>query len=658
MPDDKGGSDLDVFEGLGKKQQNPESVAAPGHAPDAPATIRGGFGTPSSSSGRVLPIPSKPSKKSQSSSSALPKPTPPPSKGASLSPASAASPASNKAVSLPRPKPPPSKGSASIPPPASSSDMGAAHVRRNSPSDAPEVMVGTDFGGVFADQEGPGSILPGGVAADLDWDDTEESTAVFDRADHDLFENLEARSGRFGADDTARRAVASAAALLKQSGGSAAPVVVPPAPAMPTGLGLPIPGPLPIPRDATPAHTPAPMLAEQRGPAYAPSLPPPARAGASKMPWLFALLAMVALAAAAVVYFRANRTGDVTISATRLGKPLDAAKVYIEGQPRCEFTPCVIEGLTPGKKSIRVTYGGQVAQQEVTIEAGGKHQISVAVDETTGTPVAPEPGKLCTLKVGADSGQKGVKVFVDGVDKGPLPLELKELPPGTIKLRFVGGDAFAATERTVELKAGETTDLGAVTLTMAKVKVTFQLDTAGAKVKLISEGDKREEEELKFARGKEVVKTLDTSKKWSIEGSKKGFDELKRELSFADGKAEQLFKIELSEQGKEPPPIATAPSTATGATTATSPPATASATATAPPSGGMATLSVNSVPPSKAIVDGRPVGSTPTTVQVPAGSHTVVFVHKDLGRKSVTVTVGAGETKVAAVRFKKKESSE
>jgi hypothetical protein len=656
MPDDKGGSDLDVFEGLGKKPQASESTAAPGHAPDAPATIRGGFGTPSSSSsGRVLPMPSKPPvKKSQPSSAALPKPTPPPSKGASAAPAASA-PASNKSVSLPKPKPPPSRGSASIPPPGPGSDMGAPHVRRNSPSDAPEVMVGNDFSGVFADQDGPGSILPGGVAADLDWDDAEESTAVFDRADHDLFENLEARSGRFGADDTARRAVASAAALLKQSGGSAAPVVVPPAPAIPSGLGLPIPGPLPIPKEATPGPAPAPMMGEPRGPAYLPSIPPPAHGGASKMPWVLALLAVVALAAAGVVYFRANRTGEVTISATRSGKPLDAAKVYIEGQPRCEFTPCVVEGLTPGKKSIRVTYAGVVAQQEVMIEAGGKHQISVAVDEATGSPLAPEPGKPATLKIAADSNQKGVKVFVDGVDKGPLPLELKDLQPGTIKLRLVGGEGFAVTERTVELKAGETTDLGAITLAMLKVKVTFQLETAGAKVKLIADGDKRDEEELKFGRSKEVVKTLDTSKKWSIEGTKKGFEELKREISFADGKAEQLVKIELSEQGKEPPPIATAPSTATGTATATPPPATGTPTVTPPPSGGMATLSVNSVPPSKAIVDGRPVGSTPTTVQVPAGSHTVVFVHKDLGRKSVTVTVGAGETKVAAVRFKKKE---
>ena len=37
---------------------------------------------------------------------------------------------------------------------------------------------------------------------------------------------------------------------------------------------------------------------------------------------------------------------------------------------------------------------------------------------------------------------------------------------------------------------------------------------------------------------------------------------------------------------------------------------------------------------------------------MPAGSHTVVFIHPELGKKSVTVVVKAGETKTAAVKFK------
>ena len=66
---------------------------------------------------------------------------------------------------------------------------------------------------------------------------------------------------------------------------------------------------------------------------------------------------------------------------------------------------------------------------------------------------------------------------------------------------------------------------------------------------------------------------------------------------------------------------------------------------------GQGTLNINSIPVSKVLLDGRPIGSTPKAgVSVAPGSHTVTFV-KDGERKSVTVTVKAGETKVAAVKF-------
>ena len=64
------------------------------------------------------------------------------------------------------------------------------------------------------------------------------------------------------------------------------------------------------------------------------------------------------------------------------------------------------------------------------------------------------------------------------------------------------------------------------------------------------------------------------------------------------------------------------------------------------------TLNVNSIPVSNAILDGRPLGSTPKMgLSVAAGAHTVVFVHPELGRKVVTVTVEAGQTVIAATRF-------
>jgi len=64
------------------------------------------------------------------------------------------------------------------------------------------------------------------------------------------------------------------------------------------------------------------------------------------------------------------------------------------------------------------------------------------------------------------------------------------------------------------------------------------------------------------------------------------------------------------------------------------------------------TLNVNSIPVSNAILDGRPLGSTPRMgLSVAAGAHTVVFVHPEHGRKVVTVTVEAGQTVIAATRF-------
>lgn len=76
--------------------------------------------------------------------------------------------------------------------------------------------------------------------------------------------------------------------------------------------------------------------------------------------------------------------------------------------------------------------------------------------------------------------------------------------------------------------------------------------------------------------------------------------------------------------------------------------------AAAAPASGTGTLNANSLPPSKVLVDGRPMGATPK-VEIPlsAGTHTVTFVHPDLGKKSVSVTIKAGQSATASVRFKK-----
>jgi hypothetical protein len=62
-------------------------------------------------------------------------------------------------------------------------------------------------------------------------------------------------------------------------------------------------------------------------------------------------------------------------------------------------------------------------------------------------------------------------------------------------------------------------------------------------------------------------------------------------------------------------------------------------------------LDVTSNPPSVLVLDGRPVGKAPRVIQLPSGPHTVLFVHPERGRMSVTVNVRAGRTTTASADF-------
>lgn len=73
-----------------------------------------------------------------------------------------------------------------------------------------------------------------------------------------------------------------------------------------------------------------------------------------------------------------------------------------------------------------------------------------------------------------------------------------------------------------------------------------------------------------------------------------------------------------------------------------------------PPRGAAtATLNMHSVPVSEVVLDGKTLGSTPRVdVPVAPGSHSITFVHPELGRQTATLTVKAGETRTVTVRFR------
>lgn len=613
MAEEKG-SDLDVFEGLTKKKSS---------VPAAPNTVRGGLGGPSSSR---LPPPSK-----KPSSSALPAPKPPPSKRSSSS-------------ALPAPKPPKSK---------------------KGDSEAPALSVKpASVGSLVGDSAPPAA---GAATADLDWDDDEEATSVFDRSTSDLFGDLgPSKSARAGASVPSappvslKPDVGKAAALLASSGRSAKPVERRPTSMEPMPR---IPAPAPVPQDISDSAAKAKKPAESsKPPSWTPSeaapAPEPERKseGGSKSLLMLVAAAMVALGIAGFFYLRSASAATVTINALHQSKTVETAKVYINGQPRCEFTPCILE-LKPGTANVRVVYGQLAGTRTVQVEGGKEIKVDVTlgvapdlappVPSDTPAPVV-EPKAPASLSLATTMKDVEVKVMVNGEDKGKLPLKLEDLEPGKLELTFVGDDKFGKVTKTVELEPGKTLTLDDIKLPLVKVKTKFELATKGAEVKLIEVGG--DETKLKFVGGK-TDETLDTTKKWKVVATLKGYKDFEKVLDF-DGVEDELkleIELEKEEDEKDPEPVATPsePQPPTGPQPPQPPPETQAK---------FGFINANSIPPSAVIIDGRPRGQTPVSgVKVPAGTHTVVFRHSSRGTMTRTVSVGSGQTATAVVRFKAEE---
>ncbi len=255
------------------------------------------------------------------------------------------------------------------------------------------------------------------------------------------------------------------------------------------------------------------------------------------------------------------------------------------------------------------------------------------------------------LKISGTDAEKGVHVLVDGADKGTLPVEIKDLSAGSHKVRFEGGERYEKLEQTVDVVAGQTKDLGEIKLKVKKGQVTLDIVTTGVAITLVRRGDKKTEKKItdSMLKSPPVRLDIDTSESWRLVATRKGYEDFTQDLTFEDGQADKTVKIELFEIGKPPPPPVGGPLPDRGPPPdRTPPPDKGPAVAS-----GTGTLNINSIPVSKVILDGKPLGSTPKVgVSVPAGSHTVTFIHPDLGKQSVTVQVKNGETKTAAVKFK------
>jgi serine/threonine protein kinase len=639
MAERKNGSDLDVFEGLSKKNA-PSPDEAP--TPFAPH-VNAGAAQPLARHKTLLGMPA----------ANLPPPGFPVTPGKTLPPP--------PRTSAPPPMPRPVSTFPGAPAPR---PLGATGRPSGPPPLPPQPAAG------------PPARAGSAVDVEMDWDEDDEKTTVFEK-EHPA-----------GAGGAPAAAAPSPGATQKIPVGAAA-MPMPPNPVRtltgtgasvrpPAGAALPNPfvprstgSFAPPPRGSVPPGGPAPPMgrtAVARPPMHLPPsrpsvpAPPPmprdlarsptmstramaprSRGGSKVLVWGTVLAAI-----AGFVFFVIPKTGRVKVFVAGTGmKPLDRFAVFVDGSQRCAAAPCTLE-LEKGVHAIKATADGYNPQEQgATVAAGEESAINFRLDKAvSGTG----------FRIGGR--QDGVELFVDGKEIGPLPQEIKDLSAGSHRVLVKGSDRYAQEERTITLAPNEISDLGTVVLKVLRGLATFDVRTPGTKVTLVSGKERRQLTD--FSQPVEI----ETSKNWTIEATKTGYDDYKQPIGFED-RAERTFVIELAEHAKPAPIAQAAPPPAAPERPAPAPvekprrpapepepEAAAAEPKAAAAAGGNCTLNFNSIPVSNVILDGRPIGGTPKLgVTAAAGPHNVVFINAEEGRKSKAFTCKSGETQTVAVRL-------
>ncbi len=404
--------------------------------------------------------------------------------------------------------------------------------------------------------------------------------------------------------------------------------------------------------NALPSSPPPAMLPSAGlSPSLAPSLAPPYTTAppSDSRKWLLGAGGAVALLsiAALVAFVFMRRPGGIEVEVRdAAGVSVPRAEVFVDGRKVCDSTPCFVSDVETGRHSVRVLTPTDPDREPLVadVKSGEVAKLSVTIDASKGT-----------LVVAND--QPGVRLFVDGADRGVLPAKLTDLSAGKHEVKL-SGERYKTWEKTIDVAAGESVDLGNPKLTVTKGRVLVSVKTEGARIELVRADDLSRPKALEgpFPRAVEVPIESGT---WKLVAKKRGFPDFVAALDFSDGVAEKTIEVQL---GKDEPEAAAAPPVEVGrpgpgpsepSRPEPPPKGETAAAEEAPAASGSGTLNINSIPPSRVLLDGSPLGETPRTgVKVSAGKHTVTFIHPEHGKKSVVVTVGPGETKVASARLK------
>jgi serine/threonine-protein kinase len=370
---------------------------------------------------------------------------------------------------------------------------------------------------------------------------------------------------------------------------------------------------------------------------------PFARPQSGKVKWA-AIAAAAVLIVIAFVFVMMPGTGTLVVSVAGPGnKAVEKVKVFIDEQEVCSQSPCIAGDLKSGTHIVKVVAEGygSTAGKAYSVESGTETPVNI-------TLAAPSPGTGILVKHDGS----GLKLWVDGKEIGPLPQELKEMSPGSHQIKIGGSDRYEEHKESINVESDRIVTVEPK-LKVIKGEATLEPgeNAEGAKILLVSGKERRP-----LNKDLPVRLEVGTDKRYKIVATKAGYETYENFIEFDDGKAEKTFIISLKESSEEAEAIddgeeeatSRAPVAQQHTTSRNVAPAAAAPQAAA----GKGVLNINSIPVSKVILDGVPKGTTPVIgVKVAPGTHTVVFMHPEHGRKVRAVTVQPGKTATAAVRF-------
>ena len=400
------------------------------------------------------------------------------------------------------------------------------------------------------------------------------------------------------------------------------PMGAPPS-ARPRPPSAPPPAKLPPPPSA-PAQPvqasdyPAPLPPPNRMEATAVVRPPTSRTGIYIAAALF-LLALIATVFA-IYFFVLPKNAQLTVTLSdKSGAKVTKGKVYVNGSLRCDFVdPCLLPDLAAGTYKVRVVPQDfdTPPEQEVKLESRAQMTLPFIV-EATAPKVEPKKA-VASVGLKVSGKQIGVKLYVDGEEKGPLPQELNDLQAGEHKIR----------DRRRSLRAVR--DVGEPE--GRRGERSRREDAQGAQ----GQGDHQPAHHRRQGLSRQRERTARAADPADLHR-----DSLHREL-VDRGIEGRLHRLQAGHQLRRRPgredlhdlarPEGHAAPTATQTTVAQVPPqptqapqlppqptqtvavATTAAPTTAPPPpqpAGEAYLNINSIPPSSCFLDGRSLGSTP-----------------------------------------------